>query len=95
MADKFILCQEKTYNLLGDIYGLFQNGGMKRYRFLVNSLCLQCDKWLCVMSGTYTGEIVCGKCGAVNVFRDSSQPSDAYPVTAAPSSQLGTFVSSE
>src|ERR1041385_7107172 len=47
---------------------------MKRYEHLQNSDCLRCGKWLCVMAGTYTGEINCPSCGAANVFTDSSKP---------------------
>ena len=47
---------------------------MKRYRRLKNAVCLECGKWLCVMNGTYTGEIQCDHCGAVNVFRDAARP---------------------
>jgi uncharacterized Zn finger protein (UPF0148 family) len=47
---------------------------MKRYSEMINSHCIQCDSWLCVMTGTYTGEITCPKCGMGNVFRDSSEP---------------------
>ncbi len=52
-------------------------GSMKRYKHLVNSVCLICKAWLCVMMGTYTGEIPCSKCGALNVFKDSAKPSEA------------------
>ena len=52
-------------------------GGMKRYKLLDNSECLGCGKWLCVMAGTYTGEIQCRKCGTINVFRDSAKPCEA------------------
>jgi hypothetical protein len=47
---------------------------MKRYQDLVNSNCLNCYAWLCVTAGVYTGEIVCHKCLAVNVFVDSLKP---------------------
>src|ERR1700752_792076 len=56
-----------------------QSRGMERYKLLVNSVCLGCRKWLCVMVGTYTGEIQCAKCGIVNVFCDSSKPCEARP----------------
>jgi hypothetical protein len=47
---------------------------MKRYSTLVNSVCLQCDKWLCVTAGEYTGEVICTYCGAHNVFCNSLTP---------------------
>lgn len=50
---------------------------MKRYQTLANSQCLFCKSWLCVMVGTYSGEIVCDKCGAPNIFRDTSTPVEA------------------
>ena len=68
---------------------------MKRYRYLINSVCLQCRAWLCVMAGTYTGEIVCGKCGAANVFKDTSEPCEAALSLADNNEPGETFVSSE
>lgn len=47
---------------------------MKRYSDLTNSDCLACGKWLCVTAGEYTGTVVCKKCGAHNVFKDSLTP---------------------
>jgi hypothetical protein len=71
---------------------------MKRYRFLVNSVCLVCGKWLCVTGGEYTGDIVCYKCGAINEFRNSLKPvgaqSDDCPVTVERSSAKPLYVSS-
>jgi hypothetical protein len=52
----------------------FKMAGMKRYQTLENAVCLICGEWLCVMAGTYSGEIICGKCKANNLFKDSSKP---------------------
>jgi hypothetical protein len=63
-----------------DFFGVaIQIRGMERYKLLVNSVCLRCRRWLCVMAGTYTGEIQCTKCGTINVFCDSSKPCEARP----------------
>jgi hypothetical protein len=59
--------------------GVADKLAMKRYKLLVNSACLSCRKWLCVMAGTYTGEIQCRNCGIVNVFQDSSKPCETKP----------------
>lgn len=47
---------------------------LKRYQGLQQSHCLGCGAWLCVTAGAYSGEIECDKCGAANVFEDSSSP---------------------
>jgi hypothetical protein len=47
---------------------------MKRCANLQNSNCLSCQAWLCVTAGEYTGVVMCSKCGAENVFRDSLKP---------------------
>jgi hypothetical protein len=68
---------------------------MKRYSTLINSSCMGCGKWLCVTAGTYTGRIVCEKCGVVNIFRDSSTPNGFLPCHGISESQDGQVVSSE
>jgi hypothetical protein len=65
---------------------------MERYKDLINSACLGCGAWLCVMAGTYTGEIVCPKCFFANIFRDSSAP---IPCHGAQASHVPQFVSGE
>jgi hypothetical protein len=68
---------------------------MKRYQHLVNSACLGCGEWLCVTAGAYTGEIVCQKCGVVNVFSDSLRPTGILPRHGIPESPGPEIVSSE
>ncbi len=68
---------------------------MKRYRELTNSQCLACSEWLCVTAGAYTGEIVCPKCGVVNVFRDSLRPVGMVPCHGVQESRIAEIVSSE
>jgi hypothetical protein len=68
---------------------------MKRYQDLVNSHCLGCEEWLCVTAGAYTGDIVCPKCGVVNVFEDSLTPVGFMPCHGALSSHGRILVSSE
>ena len=77
MADMSDDVNRESDELVGEIYVLRYTGGMERYKLLINSECLSCGKWLCVMAGTYTGEIRCNKCGAVNMFRDTSKPCEA------------------
>ena len=55
---------------------------------IVNSDCLGCGEWLCVTAGAYTGEIVCLKCGFVNVFRDSLKPIDIDTVSQTQTAAL-------
>jgi uncharacterized Zn finger protein (UPF0148 family) len=51
-------------------------GELKRYQSLTQIHCGSCNQWLCVLApqATYTGNVVCGNCGAVSVFEDSNSP---------------------
>lgn len=68
---------------------------MKRYQKLVNSNCLGCGEWLCVTAGAYTGDILCPKCGIVNIFSDSLTPREVAPCHGNSESQNDEFVSSK
>ena len=49
---------------------------LKRYPELEQSECMFCGKFLAVCSraATYSGELVCRKCGGINVFSNSHKP---------------------
>jgi ribosomal protein S27AE len=39
------------------------------------SICLNCSAFLAYCGRPFTAKISCGKCGAMNVFEESQQPS--------------------
>ena len=40
------------------------------------SECLSCNQHLTVAAVPFSGDVVCPKCGAINVFHDAQKPSN-------------------